>query len=389
MRIVQNSNNIIRVLKKIHTMPGISRIEISKQIGLDKSTVTVIADRLIKLGFIEKTSVSLTPYIGGRKPIGLKIREDIGVILGLEINTDYYTAVLIDLTGKVYSTLHGKIPGNKNFSQCFLEIYKEIYCHIEETGLKLLGIGIGAPGLIDPHNGIIRESNPMGIHEPENFYDEIKPFFQIPVFIENDANCGCWAELAYSKINRPRNFMFVLGEFRKARFYEDNSRILAIGLGIVIDERVHYGINFSAGEYQSPQWNPPNKTQFSVTDQEFSGINSDHAIVEMIAGELSRDIAFLANVLNLNRIIIGGGIAEYFSDIKHVLGKEILRNWSYSKKPDIELKASAMKGDTIAFGAATMLIENLFLSYETQSENPWSQKVGVDLFNSFADTINR
>ena len=36
MRVVLNSNNIIRVLKAIWLKPGISRIEISKQLSLDK-----------------------------------------------------------------------------------------------------------------------------------------------------------------------------------------------------------------------------------------------------------------------------------------------------------------------------------------------------------------
>ena len=35
-----------------------------------------------------------------------------------------------------------------------------------------------------------------------------------------------------------------------------------------------------------------------------------------------------------------------------------------------------------------MLIENLFVIYENPSENPWKQKVGIDLFNFFAQTIN-
>lgn len=389
MRVVQNSNNIIRVLKSIWLKPGISRIEVSKQLGLDKSTVTIVVNRLMELGFIGEIQSSLTPYTGGRRPIGLSLKEQVGVILGIEIQTNSYHGVILDLNGSIISSFTGEILGVRDVVSTFLDIYREAYRKVEALGLPLLGVGVAFSGLIDPHRGFIIESNPLGVHTGLDFYREIKPFIPVPVFIENDANCGCWAELNINNRDRSRNFLFVLGEFRKARFFEDDSRVLALGMGVVLGERVLYGKDFAAGEYKSPGWKAPNKTQFSISDEQLASLDDDRQIVESVRTELTRDIAYLANILNLSRVTFGGDIVNYFDLLEDSLKQEIRINTSYEKYSDVEITMSGNREYTVSYGAACMLIENLFLTYENSFENPWKQKVGIDLFNSFSETIQQ
>lgn len=387
MRVVQNSNNIIRVLKSILLKPGISRIEISKQQGLDKSTVTIIVNRLKELGFIEESSSSLTPYIGGRRPIGLSLKETIGVILGLEIQTNYFHGVIIDLKGSILSRFKGEILEKKDITSIFLDVYRIAYKELEHFELPLLGIGIAFSGLINPYKGIIVDSNPLGVHEQLDFFNKIEAFINVPVFIENDANCGCWAELNINNRNRPSDFLFVLGEFRKARLFEDNSRVLALGMGVVIGERVHYGKDFSSGEYKSPNWNAPNKTQFSLSDEELKEIRDDRQLIERIKGELIKDIAYLTNMLNLSRVTFGGDINTYADLLVSDLKREIQKNTSYNNISEVEITTSGYQEYTVSYGAASMLIEHLFLTYDNPSDNPWKQKVGIDLLNSFSNTL--
>jgi hypothetical protein len=73
----------------------------------------------------------------------------------------------------------------------------------------------------------------------------------VPVFIENDANCCCWAEIAFQREGRERNFISVLGEFRDLHRGTDKGTGLAIGLGLVVRNRVLHGDHFTAGEFRS------------------------------------------------------------------------------------------------------------------------------------------
>lgn len=387
-RIVQNSNNLIRVLKCIKLFSGISRIEISKRIKLDKSTVTVMVNKLLESGFVETCDERNATHQGGRKPIGLRIPEGLGIILGLEIQTDCYYACFIDITGKIYKRIKGQNPDKDTFFQSFLEIYKELYTHIEASPLPLLGIGIGTSGLINPHQGVIRRSNPMDIHHPEDFYQEIRAFINVPVFIENDANCGCWAELFHGTTERQRDFLYVLGEFRQSEVHHRGSYLLAFGLGMVVGERVHYGRDYASGEYRSTGWHTPNLSQFSLSNEELQNISTDKGILEGIKDELCKDLALIVNVMNLTKVTFGGGLAGYLEILEPVLKKAISDNWSYSTKESIDINGSTLGEYTISFGAAAMLVENLFLTYENPADNPWKQKVGIDLFNTLCNIIS-
>lgn len=387
MRVVQNSNNIVRVIKLIYLNPGISRIEISKQLGLDRSTITVVVNRLVDLQLIEEIVDENPVYKKGRTPIGLKICDQSGILLGLEIRTDFFVASFVSLNGQILDTIKGDVEESPSFIDTFKNIYRKVVKEIEKKNLPLLGIGVAISGIINTHKGIISGSNPLGIMEELNFYNEVKAFIDVPVFIENDANCGCWGELANISNNREQDFLFVLGEFRKARFLGDNTHLLAIGIGLVIDKRVHYGKEFSAGEYQNPQYVIGNKTQFSITNEEFSLIKSDRDIIERVKTELSRDMAFLVNILNLTQISIGGDLVQYFEDIEPCLKAEIQRNSSYKGYNNFIIQKATEGAYSIAFGAASMLREHLFLTYENEFDNPWQQKVGINLLNSFSQTI--
>jgi len=388
LRVVQNSNNIIRVLKLIYINPGISRIEISKQLGLDRSTITVVVNRLVDLKIIEEINEVKKIKGRGRVPIGLKICKNTGFLLGLEIRTDSYDAVFVTIDGRVIKNIKGEVKENSNFFNSFLTIYKSLLTPINEIGLPLLGIGVAISGIINSHKGIIIGSNPLGINEIENFYEKAKSYIDVPIFIENDANCGCWGELS-TNISKesPQDFIYVLGEFRKARSLGDNTHLLAIGIGIVIDKKVHYGKEFLAGEYQSPQYKNGNKTQFSITNKEISLIESDLEFITKIKNELSRDLAFIVNVLNLTQITVGGDLIQFFDELKPCLISEIKKNSSYKGLSKFEIVKASQGVNSIAFGAASMLREYLFLTYENISENPWKQKVGIELLNSFSDTI--
>lgn len=387
MRTVVNSNNIIHVLKQLWVEPGISRIEISKRLGLDKSTVTIIVNRLDQLNLIEETEATSQHQNGGRRPIGLKVREKTGVILGLEIQTDYYSADLVDLTGQVLYQTRGIIAEGSTLIDSFLSIYKQMYLQAEKMRLPLLAIGLGIAATVNPYSGIIRHSNPLGIHEPLSFYDEIKAFVHVPVFIDNDANCGCWAELSNRSRKRDNDFLLILGEIRKNMSSPESPRLLAVGMGIVMNERVRYGKEFSAGEYKSPSWLPNTLGQFSHSTERLHRMQTDQEIIDYVKPELCRDAAFIVNMLCLDRVVIGGDVIRYYDQLKSTLETEIEKNKNYPRDEEVVIDSSRFGESVVSYGAAAMVLEHCFLTYDTPSENPWQQTVGIDLIYNFHSRI--
>ena len=58
------------------------------------------------------------------------------------------------------------------------------------------GIGIGQPGAIDSVRGVIRYSNNIAL-ENVPVVDELKKYFDVPIKINNDANCAALGEQVF------------------------------------------------------------------------------------------------------------------------------------------------------------------------------------------------
>ncbi len=353
--------NTTRVLQKIWFENGISRADLSRELGLVKSTVTHIVARLLERNIVKVTSEGKSVSPVGRKPSNLIINEEYGYILGLEIQTESFTAVAIDLHGRILLA-HSEpvsMDGN-NIVSCFLEVAHRLEGWQRRLGLPLIGIGVGLSGIIDSRKGVILQSNPLNVTEPFEFTRRIAGHMDTPVLLENDANCCCWGELVFKKTDRYNNFLFVLGEFRRGETLSGRYWGPAIGLGFVLDGKVYAGQEHSAGEFQSILWEPGNEGQFSITDEEAKRIREDRAILEKFLRELCAHVALLVNTLNLTGVIFGGGLCAYEEQIREILVGEIQRNWSYPNPVNCSLEFSTLDEKVVAFGAAGMFLERLF-----------------------------
>jgi predicted NBD/HSP70 family sugar kinase len=357
------SINMSQVIRTIWLYEGISRIEISRTLGLDKSTITKIVNTLLGMGIVRNVSEGTAGPQGGRKPVKLAINRDFGYILGIEIQTDRYMAVVIDLQGKICFSYSNLINFSRRpLKKVFLEILQTITNRIEKT--KLLGIVLGLPGLINSDKGIIHRSKPLNIIEDVYFLDSIIDLIEVPLLIENDANSCCWGELVFNRANISKNFIFVLGELREHQSSSIGKHVLAIGIGVVIDSKVHYGENFSAGEFQSVFREVTNTTQFSLPDNQFSRIEADQEIRKAVFQELSKNIALLVNVFNLSQVVFGGAIEEYKNEIIPILKDEIEKNWSYEYNTGCRISFSHHNAQSVAYGSACMFLEYLFSTPE-------------------------
>ena len=156
-----------------------------------------------------------------------------------------------------------------SFTDIARECLTRLIRRIEEDGKNLLGIGVGISGVVNGEKGIIMYSKPLGISEEYNFYDEVSSAFDIPVFIDNDANASVWGELAFHRRTELRDFIYVLLEFRDDdTVLEKECNRTAVGIGLVINGAVHYGSQYSAGEFRSVMRNSSSVGQFSLTSDE-------------------------------------------------------------------------------------------------------------------------
>ncbi|OKP94410.1 ROK family protein [Paenibacillus sp. P46E] len=108
----------------------------------------------------------------------------------------------------------------------------------EGTGIGLPSIacmGLGIPGLLDPEEGLSLFSPNFPGWEHVHIVNEMKPFYDFPVFIDNDVRVNLYGEWQYGAARGCKNVVLLtLGT--------------GLGSGIVSDGKVVYGTTFSAGE---------------------------------------------------------------------------------------------------------------------------------------------
>jgi glucokinase len=100
---------------------------------------------------------------------------------------------------------------------------------------SISGIGICAPGPLDPHTGVV--INPPNLPGWRNFplAAEISKVYRLPVRVDNDGNAAALAEALWGAGRDYRNvFCTTLGT--------------GIGTGIVFDRRIYHGRTGAAGE---------------------------------------------------------------------------------------------------------------------------------------------
>ncbi len=381
-----NEINIRRILRQIWYNDGISRVDIARELDLGKSTVTKIVAALLEKGIVRIDQEGESGPSGGRKPINLKMNSDYGYILGMEIQTDTFTAMAIDLSGEIlFSTTEPLSEGGGHVVDAFRYVLRSIESRLREIRCPLIGIGVGVAGLVNPFEGIIIQSNPLNVREPIEFSKSLQGLVDVPVLVENDANCCCWSELAFKKNERHTDFMFVLGEFRRGQSQSADYWGPAVGFGIVMNKNVHYGTSFSSGEFQSILWKSGNFSQLSISNEQARRIKEDKKIRAKVIKEIASHVAFLVNTLNLTSVVFGGELAAYKDEILPIVESAIPSNWSYDTPVECTVEFASLEERSVAYGAAVMFMERLFAMPDVSDRVDFRVPINFDaLYNAKA-----
>lgn len=357
-----NYININRVLKTLWEKEPISRVDIARNLDLDKSTITKIISMLMERGIVLTREEGSASRAGGRRPVNLGINRDLGAILGIELQTDSTRSSVVSLDGRILEK--GEWPASPTPDTLvpnFERFAGERMLALKNKGIQVLAVSLGVSGIVNPYDRVIYRSNPLGIHSPVEFGQEIEKNLAVPVFLENDARCCCWADLVGTRGSQEKNFAYLLGEYRKIDVEDYETPAMGIGVGLVINGQVYYGSGFSPGEFKSVLKQDLHLTQFRLdAPEDIRDINQDPAYRSHLFSELARNVAYLYNMLNLSRIGIAGDLVSYEEELNPALTQAIRHNWSYSEQAQIKISYTNLGRWAVAFGAAALVLERLF-----------------------------
>ena len=142
------------VINTIRDNSPIFRAEIARLTGLSIPTVMKITDEFKESGLIYESGKRTSEV--GKPPKLLSFVPDAKYIIGVDVGTTHVGAVLMDLSARIL--LREWVPTHDGhaFPQVLeqtIQCIQKILDASSEYAGKILGIGVGVPGLISVENG--------------------------------------------------------------------------------------------------------------------------------------------------------------------------------------------------------------------------------------------
>ncbi len=220
------------VLRAIYDRSAVSRAEVARVTGLTRTSVSELVSDLLTDSLVAE--VGRGPSTGGKAPIMLSVRADGRHLIGLDLGESAFSGAVVDLRGNILRSLSLPLDG-RDGDQAIELVYALIDGLIGGNGQSpLLGIGVGAPGLVDSRTGTVRwavnlawENLPLG--------QMIEERFGVPVVVANDSQTAAVAELTFGLEPRLANLVVI----RVGR---------GIGAGIILNGQLFGGDGSGAGE---------------------------------------------------------------------------------------------------------------------------------------------
>src|SRR3954470_5976744 len=144
---VVRTHNAAVVLQQLRLHAPLSRADLAKRIGLNRSTVSSIVTQLIHAGLIQETDRQKDKL--GRPGLSLALNPLGGCAVGVEIDLSGVRVVLTDFTAQGVWRRSVQVDvgeAQETYLRCAEEMVRQALFQAQVKGLRVLGIGVALPG---------------------------------------------------------------------------------------------------------------------------------------------------------------------------------------------------------------------------------------------------
>jgi predicted NBD/HSP70 family sugar kinase len=218
------------VLNLIRTKQPISRADLARISGLQRSTISLIVEDLIAGHWVLEGPTGRLPR--GRRPTFLRLNDD-RVIIGVDIRPLQITVALADVNGKF--TSQEVMPTAANPKTAVDGVIARIQRLLRSCGdKKVEGIGISLPGRVEPGSGRLVFA-PNLKWTDFDIADAVHKATGFDVEMENAANACVLAAVWFDHIESRNLVVVTVSE--------------GIGAGVLVNGRLARGFSGMAGEF--------------------------------------------------------------------------------------------------------------------------------------------
>jgi predicted NBD/HSP70 family sugar kinase len=233
------ATNLAVVLRYLRMHAPCSRADIAGVTGLNKATVSSLVADLIDRRLARE--VGTTERRIGRPATMLVLDGSPYAAIGIEVNSDYLTAVAIDLGGRRLLSWRRAFAGSSaqpgQAAASIAALVKRAVAKLQKEDRQTLGLTVAVPGLIDA-DGMVRLAPSLRWHDVD-LRSALRRALADPTYpieVANDANLAALAAQRYGGFAENANLVYLTGE-------------VGIGAGIITEGRLLRGQLGYAGEF--------------------------------------------------------------------------------------------------------------------------------------------
>ncbi|GAB4311996.1 MAG: hypothetical protein Kow0059_02250 [Candidatus Sumerlaeia bacterium] len=231
------------VLTHIHNNPNISRAQLARLTGMDRSTITHILNYLIEEKIVAERDKGKASARGGRRPIQLSVCYESRGLIGIEVGLNRCSAVLANLNGEQRCRVSCAMERGAPLLPILIKVLDLLKRQAPARFAQAAGIAVSCPGIVDHEKGVLLHSDYHEWHHVE-ISAQLSRHFGLPVYVENDANAAARGELCELTIEDASSLLYLFIRESPPR----SESMLGVGGALIINNQVWHGAHHHAGE---------------------------------------------------------------------------------------------------------------------------------------------
>ena len=369
--------NLSIVLTLVHTTHGVSRAELTRATGLNRSTIAALVGELVELGLVSEGAPDPTNMVG--RPSATVLPNPSTVAITVHPELDAVVVGLVALGGTVvrrirYETV--RVPTAQEVVNIVSAIVEGMRGELT-TSFRTVGIGLAIPGLVRTDDGVVSIAPHLGWHD-EPVARMLEEATGYSVVSANDATIGAIAESTFGAGRGVDELIYL------------NGGASGIGGGIVMAGSLLGGAFGFAGELGHTLVNSDGvechcgasgclETEVSrdplleacgltaaKADQLDDVLAARYADTPAVRDLVDRQIGFLGialrgaiNTFNPALIVLGGFLGSLYRAAPAALEQAAFSSAMRGSRDGVRIERAELGGDILTVGAAELVFAPL------------------------------
>jgi predicted NBD/HSP70 family sugar kinase len=376
-------NNLSSVLTLVHHEAALSRADLTRLTGFNRSTIGALVADLVELGMVHETMPAPRARAGRPSPIVNASERTVAIAVNPEVDAIHIGVVA--LGGRVLHEAHLPVKHELTVSEVVNQSAGAVAALLAGRGLNVVGIGVAVPGQVRVFDGQVREATHLGwFEEPmAALFTEVTGY---PAWAANAAVLGMRAEGVFGAGKGVDDLAYFIGGAS------------GIGGGAVTGGRLMTGTAGYAGEFGHTFVQSAGRgcycgahgcLEAEVTQQELLeavGLSPSEVggLADALAGTtdraarelIDRDLELLAiavrnvvNVLNPRVVVIGGFLEALYR--ARPIGRPdfLLEGAIRSVRESVWIRPAELGPEQLLIGAAELVFTNMIADPTGASAN--------------------